>query len=815
MSPWKLSEALGLGVLLGGIALCAHGAAARSSKLELKLARALSISGVQSTAASAPTREPDAPGLKVREVSAQETQRYSQAWLAVRVNGAETGAPKRLLISADSRLLATATDFQDWRIAPPAVPAAFFRGIEYFALDAVPGLRYQLDERTQELNIEGPPDIFAATVLGVPPQRFALPGDIHLGGFLNYDFQFQHQDVDSSLDGVLELGLFHHFGVGTATTLARDIGDQNSFTRLETTWTADDPERLRTLRLGDAIGRPGAWGIPVRFGGIQWGTNFTTQPEFITFPLPTLGGEARIPSTVELFANSALRLQQSVPPGPFEIPNVPLITGAGDVQLVVRDLLGRQQVLVLPYYVSQALLRAGLSDYTFELGFERENFGVESNDYGRGFGAGTYRAGVTDRLTAEVRAEVLKDQQALGFSSSYLWPVIGVANAALVASSSDAGGGGLFALGLDRQARRVSYGVQSQWTTPHFAQLGLVQGEIAPRQTTLARISVSPDGSDTLSLSYLLQDNRSQPRVEFVSVGYDRNVFRDYHLSVFALQSLTGVRDTSFGITLTLAFGERSNASVNWTQQNADHQSSFQIQRNLPEGTGFGYRLLGLEGTDSRAEAGVFYQNDFGTFGAETSQFGDADAYRLSASGGLAALGNEAFLSRRISESFAVVRVGNYPNVGIYAENQPVARTNSRGTALVPRARAYEKNNIGIEQADLPLDARFTTLRMDVTPAFRSGVLADFGVRPANAALLTIVLGDRAPLPAGAIVRMVGGKEQFPVARRGEVYVTGLAGFNRLEARWRGQRCRFEVRLPKPAGPLPRLGPFACPGVVP
>ena len=159
-----------------------------------------------------------------------------------------------------------------------------------------------------------------------------------MGGFLNYDFQFQHQDVDSSLDGLIELGLFHRLGVGTATTLARDIGDQNSFTRLETTWTADDPERLSTLRLGDAIGRPGAWGSSVRFGGIQWGTNFATQPEFISFPLPTLSGEARIPSTVELFANSALRLQQSVPPGPFEIPNVPLITGAGDVQLVVHDL---------------------------------------------------------------------------------------------------------------------------------------------------------------------------------------------------------------------------------------------------------------------------------------------------------------------------------------------------------------------------------------------------------------------------------------------------------------------------------------------
>ena len=44
-------------------------------------------------------------------------------------------------------------------------------------------------------------------------------------------------------------------------------------------------------------------------------------------------------------------------------------------------------MLVVPYYVSSALLRAGLTDYTFELGFERDNFTIESNDYGRGFGA--------------------------------------------------------------------------------------------------------------------------------------------------------------------------------------------------------------------------------------------------------------------------------------------------------------------------------------------------------------------------------------------------------------------------------------------
>ncbi|MGH8582500.1 MAG: hypothetical protein ACREWG_06840 [Gammaproteobacteria bacterium] len=136
-----------------------------------------------------------------------------------------------------------------------------------------------------------------------------------------------------------------------------------------------------------------------------------------------------------------------------------------------------------------------------------------------------------------------------------------------------------------------------------------------------------------------------------------------------------------------------------------------------------------------------------------------------------------------------------------------MARTNSRGTALVPRARAYEKNNIDIEQADLPLHARFTTLQMNVTPAFRSGVLADFGVCPANAALLTVVLSDRAPLPAGAIVRMVGGKEQFSVARR-QVPGFSTASYGLLLTRRKAHQARHPIGVHRRPFLVTRLTAF-------
>ncbi|MBK6351186.1 MAG: fimbrial biogenesis outer membrane usher protein [Proteobacteria bacterium] len=183
----------------------------------------------------------------------------------------------------------------------------------------------------------------------------------------------------TSLGGIVEAGVFTPHGVGTNALLSRDDDDSRSAVRLETTWTLDLPERLATLRLGDTISASGAWGRSVRFGGVQFGTNFATQPTLVTTPMLAARGSAVVPSTVDVFVNGAQVASQDVPPGPFTIDHVPSITGAGQMQVVITDALGRQQVLSQPYYTGPALLRAGLNEYSFELGSMREDYGYASN----------------------------------------------------------------------------------------------------------------------------------------------------------------------------------------------------------------------------------------------------------------------------------------------------------------------------------------------------------------------------------------------------------------------------------------------------
>jgi outer membrane usher protein len=255
--------------------------------------------------------------------------------------------------------------------------------------------------------------------------------------------------------------------------------------------------------------------------------------------------------------------------------------------------------------------------------------------------------------------------------------------------------------------------------------------------------------------------------------------------------------------------------SVGARSQGGSAGGSVQYQRNLPAGTGMGYRLqAGLSPRDPDL-ANVTLQNDVGAYSLGIARSQGTNAYQASVRGGLALLDGRLFASRHLDDSFAVVQVPGFENVRVYADNQEVGLTDRDGYALVPRLRPYQKNPIRIEQADLPLDAGIQGLQVDAVPYARSGLALTFPVSRASGALLEIRLADGSPLPAGAEVFVDGQASPFPVGLRGEVYLTGLQSGNRLQARWSGQSCDILLTVPESSDPLPHLGPVTCKGVRP
>jgi outer membrane usher protein len=287
-----------------------------------------------------------------------------------------------MLLDNEGELFATPEILQQWRLIVPAGGRTIdFRGGAWVPLHALPGYRARFDFGNQSLELEFSPEAFVTTQM-----KPSMGGPLVLtkttpAVFLNYDLAHTLSAgngvaTQRNTGALTEVGLA--LGVGTliSSQVSRNLGStdpklQSESVRLETTWTKDFQDKNLTLRVGDTATRASLWGRNMFFGGLQIGKNFGLTPGFFSQPLPILSGSASSPGTVELYVNNALRQISKVPAGPFTVENFTQITGAGEARVVVRDLLGRESVIVSPFFTSTQLLEKGLTDWSLNIGKER------------------------------------------------------------------------------------------------------------------------------------------------------------------------------------------------------------------------------------------------------------------------------------------------------------------------------------------------------------------------------------------------------------------------------------------------------------
>lgn len=745
--------------------------------------------------------------------------------LGVRINGidqAESIVAQRLTADA---LAVPAEALVRWQLLrPPAGGALRIDGREHIALDAVPGLRWQIDGASQTLVIEVPPAAFARHRFEHAGASRPAPTTAGIGGYANYDLHWQRDSAAASVaGGLVDLGAFGPWGHGRTSGVWRSGSGPYAgtrFTRLDSQWTLDLPARLSSVRVGDAIGAAGAWGRSVRFGGVQWATDFALQPGPVSFPLPALRGEASVPSVVDLYVNDSHRLHAPVPPGPFDMPEVPVVTGQGQIRMVVRDLLGREQVIVQPYYVSPALLRAGLRDFALEAGTVREDFGLASFDYGRAFVAATDRIGVSDTFTREWRAELLRRQQTLGVSGTWLLRQLATATASAAVSRGPQGFGALLAGGIDHRGIDWSASVQGRVASREFVQLGqATRYGPAVRAMVSAALATSL-GRGSASLNVVHQTDWQGERYGSVALHYGRQLGVLGHLSVFVSHARGASSSTSVGVNLIQMLGGATSASVGSIHSRErvagagtrdDFQSVVQVQGNAPVGPGWGYRLQAEHGSADRGIGEATWNTEVASLSVGVARLGSAGpAWRAGASGALAWMPEGVFASRRIDGSFAVVKVGDYPGVRVTRDSQFVGRTDANGHAFVTGLRGFETNRLGVEVANLPLDAQVGAVQIEVSPGRGSGVSVHFPVQRSRSATLRLVTADGTVVPPGSRVRVDGAAREFPVGFDGRLFLADLADRNTLVADWGAARCTASVALGDAPGPVPELGAIAC-----
>jgi len=793
------------------------------------IAMAPALTAAAPPAPASPVVAPAAPP-KPTVVSAPLPSRTSSSERAVpfevTVNSAKGGT--WLFLERAGALYAPGDAFEEWRVQlDPDAKAITFKGQRYWPLSAVPGFKAKVDFATQSVELLFSPQAFTALRLTTEIAKRPKVSPVLPSVFLNYDVNYSRNDPRGASTihdlGVLtEAGVSGPWGVLTSTQVGRNLagdtalGRSRNFLRLETTLTKDFPDRNRTLRLGDTNTRAGLWGRNVYFGGIQLGTNYALTPGFITQPLPTLRGSSIAPSTVELYVNDVLRQVSSVPTGPFAIDNFPVMTGNGEARMVVRDLLGRETVIVQSFFATSRLLAKGLDDWSFEAGTVRRDLGNASNDYGAGFASGMWRYGYSDELSLEGRAEKTRKLRTLGLGVSKALPGQFVGTAAFVASDHDGlGSGNLWLLGLEREGLRTSLNFQAQGATARFRLLGQDEA-IAPIKLQVAgNWTYASPKAGTFGLGFASLSRYDDSRISTVSGNYSIGLWGHSTLTLTVSRGVAGDSGTAVGMSYVMPFDNNRAYSATTNSRDGRHDAYVAAQQNPSPATDLGWRVLAGQVQDqARAEGGIHYQGRYGTLNGELSASPDLKATRLGTTGGLVLADGNLFATRRLDQSFAVAEVAGYGDIGIGLGSNILTRTDAKGVALIPQLWPYQKNSIRIDPNELPLSAEVDSIEQVIVPAWRSGVKVTFPVRSGRGALLRIVLDDGEAAPAGAIAQIEGDKEEFYVARRGEAFVTGLQTTNRVMLKWKGRRCTFDVALP-PEAPdeFARVGPLHCKGV--
>lgn len=742
------------------------------------------------------------------------------------------GIPRHLIAEvhedADGSLSIDPVQLRNVGILPVASQRPDGR-VELASLHAV---AFEFDELLQTLSFtandaERAPLVVAANGKAAKRAAALEPPQADLGALLNYSLYsgatYNSADADvtlSALSGAFEARIFGPFGLVGQTFSASS--QSNNVRRLDSTWSYSDPESMRTFRAGDVVTGGLSWTRPTRLGGVQIQNSFGLRPDIVTFPVPAFSGSAALPSAVEVYLNDARRFTGDLPAGPFEIADLPIVSGAGTVQIVVRDEHGQEVVTESDYFVSEQLLRPGLSDYSAELGFARTRYGTDQDHYDkRLMGSASLRHGILDGFTGEGHAEGGPGLINLGLGGVAALGHWGVGALAASGSSSDLGLGLQVTGSVQIELGDVNLQASAQRTFGSYADIASVTFDdtlgsdasagASPQDVYQLSLSFpAPVLGARMSLSYSQADTRDSDPVRLLGATLTGPLFNG-SLSTSAFANLD---DGNYGLraTISMPIGDDISSSASATSGPAGSSVSTSIARPAGDRTGdIGWQLRYGTGQNATWSGAASTQLSVADVAARIRHSGEHTQASGRVSGSVVMAGGDVFVANRIDDAFAIVDAGA-PAVPVLFENRPAGETRGNGKLLLPNLRSYQNNRIAIDPGSLPLDRVTASTRQTIRPADRSGVVVRF-VGNATGGAALIVLRDEAGafLPLGTTGQSAGDTQAFMVGYDGEAMVDGLGPDNRITLQYPdGSQCVAEFAYAAQGGAQVLIADVVC-----
>lgn len=315
-------------------------------------------------------------------------------------------------------------------------------------------------------------------------------------------------------------------------------------------------------------------------------------------------------------------------------------------------------------------------------------------------------------------------------------------------------------------------------------------------------------GSLSLTASTAKYWNRQGSNVDY-AIGYS-NSFRNisYNLSAARQRDAWGQSNTFLHVGLSIPLSMERGMMLS-TNTNRDSRGRVQAQANLSGllgddnaisyGLSANHNTGGMNGSSTSASANATYRASQTELSGSVSASSGYQQFSVGARGAIVAHPGGVTLSQSVSDTFAIVEAKNAEGARI--NNAPGVKVDSRGYAVVPYLTPFSMNEVSIDPKGLSTDVELKETSQHVAPLAGAVPLLVFKTAYGRSAVIRARQAGNMPVPFGASVLDMDGKELGVIGQAGKLLARGLSDQGELQVQWKTDTgmvgCNLSYTLPE------------------
>lgn len=669
----------------------------------------------------------------------------------------------------------------------------------------IPGATVHMDGGKLTLSLSIPQIAMRRDIAGyVDPQRWDYGIN---SAFVNYQLSAQQSRNDQTghnnshdlyVNSGLNLGVWR---LRSNNTFRSDAKGDRTWSRAYTYLQRDLPGAHSQLTLGETF-TPGDVFRSVPIRGVQIASDMSMLPDSQQHYAPTIRGVAQTRARLEIRQNGFPVYSTYVSAGPYEINDLTLASGSGELEIILTEADGQVRRFTQPYATLTNLLREGVWRYSASAGRYNAPFdatddsmlwqgtlaigtrlnstlygGLMGNDFyqaatlGIGKSLGSIGALSFDVTRSSAQTEPEKSQhtvQGMSYSVKY---------------------GKSFETRTNLRFAGYRYSTEGYRDFTEAVRERSADQRFRGSRRSMLEASVFQDIGLYSSLSLIfsqenywqLDDAQRQFQLNFSSR------FNTVSYSLYASQSLNDdeFNERQYGLTISvpLEFGRSTTATYDLRQNSGQLNHRAALSGRAQNGL-LNYRASAASNESGRqsAELSLGYLAPFASLGAGITQGTDFSTLSLNASGALLLHADGLETGPYLGETSGLIHVPNIANVGLL--NDSSARTNDRGYALIPYLHPFRINRVILDTDQLDPNVEIDNGVTQVVPRRGAVVKALFPARKVERLLVSTRNQYGTALPFGAQISNADGHVLGIVGQAGQSLLSTVEGQQIIHVRW-------------------------------